>query len=131
MGRYDVSEVQGAHHLLQQVGAEMLVMVDAGITSGGLVEHVREQHAHVLAALEAGAWEHLVTQRRLADGSVLAWVPPSGKGQAHYPVQRGRWVRLISYRITDERLGEEGKVYRLVTTLLNPRMAPALELVAL
>jgi hypothetical protein len=41
------------------------------------------------------------------------------------------WVRLISYRVTDERLGEVGKVYRLVTTLLNPRVAPALELIAL
>jgi hypothetical protein len=41
------------------------------------------------------------------------------------------WVRIISYRITDERLGEVGQVYRLVTTLLNPRVAPALELVAL
>jgi hypothetical protein len=131
MGRYDVSEVHGAHHLLEQVGPDMLVMVDAGITSGGLLEHVREKHAHVLGALEAGAWEHLDKQRRLSDGSVLAWVPPTGKGQAQYPLQRGMWVRLISYRITDERLGEEGKVYRLVTTLLNPRVAPALELVAL
>jgi Transposase DDE domain/Insertion element 4 transposase N-terminal len=131
MGRYDVSEVHGAHHLLEQVGADMLVMVDAGITSGGLLEHVREKHAHALGALEAGAWEHLDQQRRLCDGSVLAWVPPTGKGQTQYPLQRGMWVRLISYRITDERLGEEGKVYRLVTTLLNPRVAPALELVAL
>jgi hypothetical protein len=41
------------------------------------------------------------------------------------------WVRIISYRVTDERVGEVGKVYRLVTTLLNPRIAPALELIAL
>jgi len=41
------------------------------------------------------------------------------------------WVRLISYRLTDERLGEVDKVYRLVTTLLNPRVAPALELLSL
>lgn len=41
------------------------------------------------------------------------------------------WVRILSYRVTDERLGEVGKVYRLVTTLLNPRVAPARELIAL
>src|SRR6266487_6832973 len=41
------------------------------------------------------------------------------------------WVRIISYRLTDDRLGEEGKVYRLVTTLLNPVTAPALTLVEL
>jgi DDE family transposase len=41
------------------------------------------------------------------------------------------WVRIISYRVTDARLGEPGKVYRLVTTLLNPRVAPALTLIEL
>ena len=48
--RYDVSEVHGAHHFLDQVGPAMLVMVDAGITSGGFLEHVREQGAHALGA---------------------------------------------------------------------------------
>src|SRR2546421_6050687 len=131
IGRYDVSEVHGAHRLLEQVGPDMLMMVDAGITSGGFVEHVRERRAHTLGALEAGVWEQLDQQRRLADGSVLAWVGPTRPSHAHYPVRRGMWVRIISYRVTDERLGEQGKVYRLVTTLLNPRLAPALQLVAL
>src|SRR5207248_3719110 len=64
-------------------------------------------------------------------GSVLAWVGPTRPSQAHYRVRRGMWVRIISYRLTDERLGEPGKVYRLVTTLLNPRVAPALALIGL
>jgi hypothetical protein len=129
--RYDVSEVHGAHRLLEQIGPEMLMLVDAGITSGGFVEHVRERRAHVLGALEAGMWEHLSPHRRLADGSVLAWVGPTRPGSAHYPLRRGMWVRILSYRLTDERLGEPGKVYRLVTTLLNPRVAPALQLIGL
>ncbi len=128
---YAVSEVHGAHRLLEQVGRNMLVLVDAGITSGGFIEHVRARGAHLLLALEAGAWEHLSHPRRLADGSVLAWVGPACPSSAHYPVRRGTWVRIISYRVTDERLGEVGKVYRLVTTLLNPRVAPARELIAL
>src|SRR5205807_9998473 len=117
--------------LLEQVDPEMLVLVDAGITSVGFLEHARERRAHVLGALEAGVWEHLSPQRRLADGSVLAWVGPTRAGVAKYPVRRGMWVRIISYRVTDERLGEVGKVYRVVTTLLNPRAAPARELIAL
>lgn len=129
--RYDVSEVHGAHHLLWQIGPEMLMLMDAGITSGGFLEHVRERRAHALGALEAGVWERLAHQRRLADGSVLAWVGPTRPAHAHYPVHRGMWVRIIAYRVTDERLGEPGKVYRLVTTLLNPRVAPALELIGL
>jgi len=48
--RYDVSEVHGAHRFLDQVGPDMLVLVDAGITSGGFLEHVREQRAHALGA---------------------------------------------------------------------------------
>ncbi len=131
LDRYDVSEVHGAHRLVEQIGPNMLVLVDAGITSGGFLEHARKQRAQVLGALEAGVWEHLRPQRRLADGSVLAWVGPTRPGHAHYPVRRGMWVRLISYRVTDERLGEKDTVYRLVTTLLNPRVAPALALIAL
>jgi hypothetical protein len=131
MSRSDVSEVHGAHHFLDTVSRDMLVLVDAGITSGGFLEHARQRRAHVLGALEAGVWEHLGQHRRLADGSVLAWVPPSPKGQALYPVQHGLWVRILSYQVTAERLGELGQVYRLVTTLLNPRVAPALALIGL
>src|SRR5438876_633172 len=129
LDRYDVSEVHGAHRLLLQIGPDMLVLVDAGLISGAFIEHVRERGAHVLGALEAGAWEQPKKARRLADGSVLAWVTPSHSGR--YRQQQGMWVRIISYRVTDARLGEPGKVYRLVTTLLNPRVAPALELIAL
>ena len=129
--RYDVSEVHGAHRLLEEVGPNMLVMVDTGITSGGFLEHARARGAHVLGALEAGVWEHLSHQRRLADGSVLAWVGPTRPGHAQYPVRRGLWVRILSYRVTDERLGEVGTVYRLVTTLLNPQVAPVRTLIAL
>lgn len=130
ISRYDVSEVHGAHLLLSQVGPGMLVTMDAGLTSGGFLEKVREQGAHALGALEAGAWEHVKRQRRLSDGSVLAWIPANKKGAVCYPLHQGMWVRIISYQVTDTRLGEEGKIYRLVTTLLNPQRACALQLVA-
>ncbi len=129
LDRYDVSEVHGAYRLLSQLGPDMLVLVDAGLISGTFIEQVRARRAHVLGALEAGAWEQPKTARRLADGSVLAWVEPAHGGR--YRQQRGMWVRIISYRVTDARLGEPGKVYRVVTTLLNPRVAPALTLLNL
>lgn len=129
MDRYDVSEVHGAYRLLAQIGPDMLVLVDAGLISGAFMEQVRARRAHVLGALEAGAWEHPKKTRRLADGSVLVWVTPSHSGR--YRQQQGMWVRIISYRVTDARLGEPGKVYRVVTTLLNPRVAPALTLLNL
>ncbi len=131
LDRYDVSEVHGAYRLLSPVGPDTVVLVDAGLISGAFIEQVRARRAHVLGALEAGAWEHPHKQRRLADGSVLAWVAPAHSGHARYRQQCGLWVRIISYRVTDARLGEPGKVYRLVTTLLNPRVAPARTLIAL
>ena len=131
LSRYEVSEVHGAHRLLTHVGKEMLVMADAGISSGGWLEGLRAQRAHGLGALQAGVWDRLPRRRRLCDGSILLWVPPSRKGSACYPLTTGLWVRIISYQLTDERLGEPGKVYRLVTTLLNPVTAPALSLVEL
>jgi len=130
IGRSEVWEVHGAHRVVEEVGPDMLVLVDAAITSGGFFEHVPERRAHVLGALEAGAWEHLPRQRRLADGSVLAWVPPSTRG-VQYPMPRGMWMRLISSRVTDERLGEVGQGSRLATTLLNRWLAPALQLIGL
>jgi hypothetical protein len=129
MDRYDVSEVHGAYRLLSQVGPDTVVLVDAGLISGAFIEQVRARRAHVLGALEVGAWEHPKTARRLADGSVLAWVAPSHTSR--YRQQQGMWVRIISYRVTDARVGEAGKVSRLVTTLLNPRVAPALALINL
>lgn len=128
MSGFLVSEVHGAHRLLEQVGPNTLLTVDAGIVSAGLLERARGRGVHVLGALSAGTWEHLPIQRRLSDGSVLVWVPASHKGDAVYPLKQGMWVRIISYRLTDERLGETGKVYRLVTTLLNPITVPALSL---
>ena len=129
MDRSDVSEVHGAYRLLCQVGPDMLLLVDAGLISGAFIEQVRARRAHVLGALEAGAWEQPKTARRLRDGSVLAWVEPTQGGR--YQQHHGMWVRIISYRLTDARLGEPDKVYRLVTTLLNPRVAPALTLLNL
>jgi hypothetical protein len=129
LDRYDVSEVHGVYRLLAQVGSDMLLLVDAGLISGAFIEQVRARGAHILGALEAGAWEQPKRCRRLRDGSMLAWIEPAHGGR--YRQQRGMWVRIISYRVTDARLGEPGKVYRLVTTLLNPRVAPALTLIEL
>src|SRR5260221_8635481 len=51
--RYAVSEVHGAHRLLDELGRDTLVLVDAGIISGGFLEHARQRRVQVLGALEA------------------------------------------------------------------------------
>lgn len=121
------AELHGAYALLRKVEAGMLVIHDSGLFAGALWEHLRARRAHVLSALAQGVLPRPV--RRLSDGSYLAWLQPSGKGIMRQ--QKPLLIRVIEYQITDERLGEAGKVYRLATTWLNPQTAPALELIAL
>ncbi len=133
LDRYDVSEVHGMGPTACSVRSAPTCWCwwTPGLISGAFIEQVRARRAHVLGALAAGAWEQPNKQRRLADGSVLAWVAPAHPGHARYRQLHGMWGRIISSRVTDERLGEPGQVYRLVTTLLNPRVAPARTLIAL
>jgi hypothetical protein len=65
----------------------------------------------------------------LSDGSYLAWLQPSK--DAIYPLEKPMLIRVIEYRITDNRLGEPERVYRLATTLLDERQYPALALIVL
>jgi hypothetical protein len=121
------SERRGAAALLRSVSAEMLVLWDRGFHDYELLGAVRQRGAHVLGRLPAcvkpqwaAAWP---------DGSALAYLRPSE------PTRRARGerrlVRIIEYTLTDPALVGYGEVHRLVTTLLDPRVAPALDLVCL
>jgi Insertion element 4 transposase N-terminal/Transposase DDE domain len=93
------------------------------------LRYLFEQGTHVLCERQtAGAWYRGYRLMAL-DGSYLARLLPNP--QAVYPMQRPVWIRVIEYQLTDERLGEPGQVYRLATTWLNPRTAPANELIVL
>lgn len=121
------SEMYGAYVVLNKVQAGMLVTHDSGLFAGGLWEQIRTRRAHALCALgEAVLGKPL---RRLADGSYLTVLLPHWEGIVRQ--KKPLLIRVIEYQITDERLGEAGKIYRLATTLLNPQVAPALELIQL
>ena len=111
--------------MLDSLSPDMLVLHDAQFTGLTYWHALRTRRVHVLAPVPA---HHLPTVvRLLSDGSLLACYQPDSaqrKGGME-PV----WVRIIEYQITDERLGEPGGRYRLATTLLNPRIAPARELI--
>lgn len=124
---YNSNEVHGAHQVLSGVQAGMLVTHDAGLFGGGLWQGIRGKEAHVLSTLAYTVLTHRVYTLR--DGSYLAWLQPNS--DAAYPLHKPMLLRVIEYRLTDERLGEPGKVYRLGTTLLNARLCPAMELIVL
>jgi Transposase DDE domain/Insertion element 4 transposase N-terminal len=115
-----------AEQVLSKLGPEMFLLHDAQFTGPAFWKQVRARGAHVMGPLPA---HHLPTyQRKLSDGSYLASYPRSKRqGQT---TSQPLVVRVIEYRITDPRLGEPDKIYRLATTWLNPRTAPAKELIA-
>jgi hypothetical protein len=102
----------------------MLVLLDRGLFSGALLHGLRQQRAHALSRLES----HVLTKpyRRLQDGSYLAWLLPTS-GPTRLPLL----LRVIPYHVCDPQVPGSWQQGRLVTTLLNPKTAPAHELLQL
>jgi hypothetical protein len=121
------SEMYGAYVLLRKVEAGMLLTHDSGLFAGGLWEQIRERRAHALCALAEPVLGKPL--RHLRDGSYLTVLLPQSRAICRQ--KKPLLVRVMEYQVTDERLGEVGKVYRLATTWLNPVSAPALELIRL
>ena len=118
------SERLGGFRLLRSVCRGMLVMWDRGFHDFDRIVATRRRGAQVLGRLPSGVKPQHI--RTLSDGSSLAYLYPSEYGRR----KRGErvLVRVISYTITDPALPGYGQTYRLITTLLNPRPAPAHEL---
>lgn len=121
------SERTGGFRLLRSVSKGMLLMWDRGFHSFDMVQAAIGRGVEVLSRLPAHVKPQVI--RRLADGSSLVRLLPS-----HYRRRsRGEHlvVRLIEYTITDEALPGYGESHRLITTLLDPQQAPALDLACL
>src|SRR2546423_13090435 len=119
------AEARLAPVLLRSIEADMLVLLDRGVFAGPLIESIRDKQAHVVAGLESNVWPTPVT--RLRDGSYLAYLSP----QSSRGLRKPRLVRVIPYRIYAPDLPCHGEVRRLATTLLDPKQAPAKEVIAL
>jgi Insertion element 4 transposase N-terminal/Transposase DDE domain len=122
---YAPSEHRGARRLLRSVTAGMLVTYDCGLHSADLIAAVRARDAHVLGRVPAGV--RLPAHEPLPDGSYLAWLTTGRDWQR--PRERRRLVRVVAYTLTDPHRPGYGERHRLLTTLLDPRRAPALDLV--
>ena len=127
LGGYDEAEIHGAYAILPSLERGMLLMADANFFGGAYLEALNAKGVLALFALASTVAVERV--RNLPDGSYLALLKPQTR--VVYPMQRPLWLRIIEYQVTDERLGEPGRVYRLATTWLNPRTAPAKELIVL
>jgi hypothetical protein len=126
LGAYRTGEWELCQPLLGRLTPGMLCMADRGFNG---YEHWRQ-------ACETGAqllWRcainrQLPVERELDDGSYLSSIRPSGIGRAQAKAQ-AIVVRVIEYALPG--LDDAQPRYRLMTTLLDPGAAPALELAAL
>ena len=99
-------------------------MWDRGLHDYDMIASVRQRGAHVLSRLPSNVKPKRV--RHLPDGSYLARLYPSDYQRR----KRGEHllVRIIEYTITDPALPGYGEVHRLVTTLLDHEVYPAVDL---
>lgn len=119
------SERLGAFRVLRSVTCDMLVRWDRGLHDFDMFLETRQRGAPARGRLPAHVKPKVV--ERLADDSILAYLYP------REPQRRKRGeplvVRLIESTLTDPALPGCGEVHRLVSTLLDPSVASALELV--
>jgi hypothetical protein len=120
-----VNERHPAKVLLRSLSPGMLLQWDTGFHEFDLLRLARRTGAHVLGRLPAGPCPHKIKQ--LSDGSWLVEIQPGEIKRR----RRGEkmLLRLIEYTLTDERLVGCGQTHRLLTTLLDEQLAPAMELV--
>jgi hypothetical protein len=118
------SERVGGFRMLRSLEKGMLIMWDRGFHDFDMFVNAQKQGAEVLSRLPSYAKPQLV--RTLPDGSWLACLYPS----AYQRRKRGErlLVRIVEYTILDRALPGYGERHRLVTTLLDPEVYPALDL---
>lgn len=123
-----------AQDLLHAVEPGMLVLADRGFYSYDLWNAVRQTGADLLWRLKARNPE-LPVYETLPDGSYRSALLPKSMrselrlGRKRLPEKYEIPVRVIEYQVIDRDSGTD--TIRLITTVMDPELAPATELAAL
>ncbi len=126
LGPYRASEWSVCEPLLARLQPGMLCMADRGFNGH---EHWRRAQATGAQLLWRCASNRVLPRHsELPDGTYLSAIMPTGVTRAQAR-QQAIVVRVIEYALP--RLADAQPRYRLLTTLLDPQQAPALELAAL
>jgi hypothetical protein len=118
---YRIGERVRVKKLLRSVKSGMLLMWDRGLHSYQMVQATQTQGCHFLGRVPANV--KFGSEQILDDGSYQAWIYPDGKSK-----KKGSskiLLRVIEYTIDSE---PEQKTYRLITSLLEPQLYPAVVL---
>ena len=107
----------------------MLVLADRGFFSFELWKKAQETGADLLWRTKSN--HVLPVERRFPDGSFLSSIYPSTKDRRHGT--DGLTVRVVEYQLDPSPASQSGEdtTYRLLTTILDPKRAPAKDLAAL
>jgi Insertion element 4 transposase N-terminal/Transposase DDE domain len=125
LGGFADGETTLAHDALTALRPGMLCLADRQFFGHALWQAAAATGADLLWRVKHNV--RLPREARLADGSYLTTIHPSEKDRRHRA--NGVQVRVVEYRLEGV-VGAE-PLYRLVTTILDPAAAPAVELAAL
>ena len=124
-GPYATGEVTLAKAVVGALRKGMLCLADRNFFGFPLWVQARSSGADLLWRIKAKA--NLPVEHSLPDGAYLSTFYASEQDRRHQ--RNGQAVRVIEYRL--QGVSEAEPIYRLVTTLLDPAKAPAVELAAL
>jgi len=125
LGGFAQGETTLAHDVLTALRPGLLCLADRQFFGHALWQAAAATGAELLWRVKRNL--RLPRETRLADGSYLTTIYPSQKDRRHRT--RGVQVRVVEYRL--EGLADAEPLYRLVTTILDPAQAPAVDLAAL
>jgi hypothetical protein len=125
MGGYRTGEIPLAKGVLPWLRHGMLCLADRQFFGFELWNQAQATGAELLWRIRKNL--RLPCERRLADGSYLSRIYPTERNRRHKT--NGVIVRVIEYRL--EGVTGAEPIYRLITTILDPELAPAHELAVL
>jgi hypothetical protein len=125
LGAYGAGETTLAQEVVRELQAGQLCLADRNFFGYKLWQEACAGGADLLWRVKSNL--KLPVEQPLADGSYLSSIYPSEKDRRRR-TKRVR-VRVIQYRLEGVEGGEP--LYRLITTILDPDLAPARELAAL
>jgi hypothetical protein len=125
IGSYDTQEITLAKGVMDHLHKGMLCLADRNFFGYALWKQAAATGADLLWRLKSNNVQR--NEKRLPDGSYLSTIYPTEKAQRNN--RDGLRVRVIEYHLEGQPDAEP--IYRLITTLLDPKAAPAPELAAL
>lgn len=124
-GSYGTAETTLAQGAIVWLRPGMLCLADRQFFGFALWSQARASGAELLWRVKKNL--RLPCEKRLVDGSYLSTIYASERDRRHQI--NGVVVRVIEYRL--EKVPGAEPIYRLLTTILDPKQAPAKELAAL